>query len=313
MPKYFNDVIREILAQGHYIMVVTNGTISKRFDEILSSFPTDYLERLFFKFSFQYLELKRLNLLDVFFDNVLKVKNSPSSFSLELAASDDFIEHIEDIKEIALERAGAVPHVTVLRDDRIKGRPILTKYPMEEYKKIWSQFDSDMFKLRLSLWGKKRKEFCYAGDWSACLNLDSGEWRQCNTGKPLQNIFINPNEPIKYCAIGKNCQEEHCFISHAWLTFGDIPELNVVPFINMRNRKTINGEEWVKPKFKEFLSHKLKETNRLYTRKEKAAANKFSQPRETKTFLQKIFSVKNMYKNGVKNKILTILGFEVNI
>jgi len=310
MPVYFNDIIREILKQGHYVMVVTNGTISKRFDEILETFPNEYLERLFFKFSFQYLELKRLNLTDTFFENVLKVKNSPCSFSLELAASDDFVEHIKDIKEISLKYAGALPHVTVLRDDRIEGRPILTKYPMKEYKKIWSQFNSDMFKLRLSLWGKKRKEFCYAGDWSACLNLETGELRQCNSGKTLQNVFCNQNEPIKFCAVGNNCAEEHCFISHAWLTFGDIPNLRCPEFIYMRNRKTSNGDEWVKPKFKEFLSHKLKETNKQYTREQKRTANKFSRLTANKanSFAETIFSVRNQYSNNIKRKVVTIMG-----
>ena len=198
----------------------------------------------------------------------------------------------------------------MLRDDRIEGRPILTKYNNRDYQKIWNQFDSDMFKLRLSLWGKKRKEFCYAGDWSGCVNLESGELRQCNSGKFLQNILENPEEPIRFCAVGNNCPEKHCYISHAWLTFGDIPELNVVPFINMRNRLADDGSEWVKPKFKEFLSHKLKETNNLYTKQEKKNANKFSVLKKKNNFFKNIFSVKNVYIEGNKKKIVTFLGIK---
>jgi pyruvate-formate lyase-activating enzyme len=54
MPSY----IKAALEQGHFVHVVTNGTVSKRFDEI-SDFPPEYFERLFFKFSFHYVELKK--------------------------------------------------------------------------------------------------------------------------------------------------------------------------------------------------------------------------------------------------------------
>ena len=42
----FIDVVRAILEQGHFVMVVTNGTISKKIEELLSVFPEEFLERL---------------------------------------------------------------------------------------------------------------------------------------------------------------------------------------------------------------------------------------------------------------------------
>ena len=47
-------------------MVVTNATVSKRFEE-LAKLPKELLSHLFFKFSYHYLELKQRNLLDKFF------------------------------------------------------------------------------------------------------------------------------------------------------------------------------------------------------------------------------------------------------
>ena len=52
MPRY----IKAVLEEGHYVMVVTNATIDKAFDEI-ASFPKELLSRLFFKFSYHYLSI----------------------------------------------------------------------------------------------------------------------------------------------------------------------------------------------------------------------------------------------------------------
>ena len=52
------DIIRALLEQGHYVMVVTNGLLTQRFDE-LAGLTGELLRRLFFKFSFHYLELER--------------------------------------------------------------------------------------------------------------------------------------------------------------------------------------------------------------------------------------------------------------
>ena len=53
---------RELLSEGHYVMIVTNGTVSKRFDEF-ASFPKELKKHLFFKFSYHYLEFKKEDFL----------------------------------------------------------------------------------------------------------------------------------------------------------------------------------------------------------------------------------------------------------
>lgn len=65
LPPEMTTIVRAILEQGHYIMIVTNGTVTKRFEEMMT-YPVELRQRLGFKFSFHYLELKKRNLLDVF-------------------------------------------------------------------------------------------------------------------------------------------------------------------------------------------------------------------------------------------------------
>ena len=67
MPAY----AKALLEEGHYVMIVTNATVDKRFDEI-AAFPPELTKRVFFKFSYHYLELKKKNLLERFFANIRK-------------------------------------------------------------------------------------------------------------------------------------------------------------------------------------------------------------------------------------------------
>ena len=59
-------IIYSVLEEGHYAQIVTNGSMSTRFDEI-SRWPKELLNHLFVKFSFHYTELKRLNIVDTFY------------------------------------------------------------------------------------------------------------------------------------------------------------------------------------------------------------------------------------------------------
>ena len=73
------DYVHATLRQGHYVMVVTNGTVDKSFERIVSEFEPEELDRLFFKFSYHYLQLKQRKLLVRFFSNIRKVKEHGAS------------------------------------------------------------------------------------------------------------------------------------------------------------------------------------------------------------------------------------------
>ena len=259
LHPYIIELLKELLEEGHYIWVITNGSLNKRFEEI-SKFPKNLLYRLAFKFSFHYLELKRLNKLEDYVKNIKLMQDLGVSFSVEITPYDELIEYIDEIKEFSLKNFGALPHITVARNENTKDREILTKLSKEEYGKVWSQFNSEMFNFKLSIFLVKRKEYCMAGKWSYFLDIGWGNLKQCYSYFEEKNIFED-NEPINLRAIGK-CLDPHCINGHAFLTWGSIPSLKTPYYYEMRNRIQFDGIEWLNPYMKEFCSHKLEENNR---------------------------------------------------
>ena len=259
LPPYIIELLKELLEEGHYIWVITNGSLNKRFEEI-SKFPKNLLYRLAFKFSFHYLELKRLNKLEDYVKNIKLMQDLGVSFSVEITPHDELIEYIDEIKEFSLKNFGALPHITVAREDNTNNKKILTKLSKEEYNKVWSQFNSEMFSFKLSTFLVKRKEFCHAGKWSYILDTGNGFLNQCYSNNQQQNIFENM-KPIKLKSVGRKCLEPHCYNSHAFLTWGNIPQLKTPYYYEMRNRIQSDGNEWLNPYMKEFCSHKLEENN----------------------------------------------------
>lgn len=261
MPKY----IRAVLEEGHYVMVVTNATVSRAMDEI-ANFPPELLERLFFKFSYHYLELKKRNLFDKFFENIRKVVKAGASFTLEATPSDELIPYINEMKDLAVKEVGAVCHVTVARDEHdLSTIPILSKMSPEEYHKTWSTFNSEFFEYKFSVFSQKRTEFCYAGDWTLFFNLGTGVLSQCYCSLFNQNILDDVTKPIKFKAIGHHCLQPHCYNAHAFLTFGAIPEHKAPTYAAIRNRVCQDGTEWLKPRMKAFMEERLKNGNKEYS------------------------------------------------
>lgn len=273
LPPEIIDYIKALLEEGHYVMVVTNATVSKRFDEI-AKFPAELTKRLFFKFSYHYLELKRKNLLDRFFANIKKVRDAGCSFTLEATPSDEWIPYIDEMKQVAIDNVGAVCHITIARDERDPEKlPILTSLPRKEYEKKWKVFNSPLFDYKLTIFEQKRREFCYAGDWSFYLNLATGTMTQCYNTHYTQNIFEDINKPIKFLAIGKYCKEHHCYNGHSFIVLGNIPCLQSPTYAELRNRICNDGSEWLKPEMKHFMNTKLWQSNKEYSPLKKMATN----------------------------------------
>lgn len=268
LPPEVTDILYQILKNGHYVMLVTNGTLSTRMDNIIKM-PQDYLKRLLIKFSYHYLELDKREWLDIFFNNVEKARKAGCSISVELTPSDDAIPSIEKILSLCRQRTGAPCHVTVARDESLDNLPLLTRYSRTDYEHIWNVFQSDLFQFKMSVFGEKRREYCYAGLWSGVLNLLTGEFRQCYKGLYLQNIFENPEKPISFLPIGHHCPEPYCYNAHAFLTLGIIPSVPAPTLAQMRNRICDDGSEWLTPEMKDFLNKKLCDENREVSSREK--------------------------------------------
>lgn len=260
IPNEVVSYIKAILKEGHYVMIVTNGIITKRLNEI-ASFPEDYRLRLFFKISFHYLELKKRNLLSFFFKNIELIKKMGASFTLEITPSDELIPYIDEIKKLSIENVGALPHITIARDESKPDYPILTRLSLEEYKKTWETFDSKLFDFKLSVFGEKRTEYCYAGNWSFTLNLLTGTMKQCYKTNFFANVYKHIDRPLKFVNIGHGCKAPHCHNAHAFLCLGTIPELQTPFYAELRNRICADGTEWLNPQMKSFLTTKLKDSN----------------------------------------------------
>lgn len=160
--------------------------------------------------------------------------------------------------------------MTIPRDVTQPGYKLQSKHSIEEFKKIWGTFDSDMFGFKLSTWEQKRQEYCYAGAWSGLLNIGNGQLTACYGSKIIQNIFDDLTKPINFVAVGKGCRLEHCYNGHSLLALGVIPEINWCRYSSERDRINMNdGTHWLTDEMRDFLSGRLEESNAQFTNKEK--------------------------------------------
>lgn len=255
-----DDVIpfaRILLELGHYVMIVTNATITPRVEEI-TRLP-DYLKKhLFLKCSFQYHEMKRLGWVQRFCDNVNDLRRSGCSITVEVMPTDEMIPDIDELKKVCMKEFGAFCHITVGRNIKSHGLDLLSKISFDEYNKAWSQFNSGLFSFKMSLYHKKRKEYCHAGDWTLRIEAESGIVRQCYCGRVIGNIY-NLDKPLAYRSIGRRCSLPFCFNGHAFLAFGAIPELDTPTFASLRDRVTVTGEHWLSSDVETIMKQKIGE------------------------------------------------------
>lgn len=267
------DFVYELTGMGHYVDIITNGTISNKFDELIDMTDEERQSHIFIKFSFHYLELKNNNLMEIFIENVNKIKKTKISYTIEITPHDELIPYINEIKEFSVEKFGALPHITVARNEATNDIELLSKLTRDEYQNTWGQFDSALFDFKLELFNEKRCEFCYAGLWSLEVDLATGDYNQCYRGKKLGNLLCE--KPISFGAIG-SCPLPHCFNGHAFLAYGNIPEISNITYAEVRDRVTIDGEHWLKDGCKEFFATKLYDSNVLLSEEEKKKIIKYS-------------------------------------
>lgn len=265
LTKNIEKYIYAIVKQGHYVEIITNMTVTSIINKILSWDKT-YLQRISFKCSFHYLELKKHNLLNIFSENVNNAWKRGCSASIEITPDDELIPYIDEVKKFSIEHFGALPHLSIARDDS-NNHDYLTKLPINEYDKIWSQFNSSFWEFKKNIFNIRRKEFCYAGAWSLYVDLSTGSTKQCYCNRYSQNIFENINKPIEFIAIGR-CMESHCYNGHAFLTFGCIPQFTPIGYGDIRDRIKKDGSHWIQLQMKSFLNTKLEENNKLINNKE---------------------------------------------
>lgn len=269
LTKKIDEYIHAIVSQGHYAEIVTNLSITSALDKILS-WDQPLLKRVEFKCSFHYAELMKRNLLQVFADNVQKIWKAGCSANIEMVAADEFISNIDEIKEFSLKNFGALPHVTIARNDATPNIDLLTSLPIEEYDAIWSTFNSDFWQFKKSIFQEERKEFCYAGKWSLYVNLTTGDTTQCYCSWFNQNIYKDLKKDIIFNPIGK-CLLPHCYNGHALLTSGCIPKFTDIGYGDIRDRKKNDGSHWLQPEICSYMNSKLEQSNEEIGEKEKTS------------------------------------------
>lgn len=264
LVKNLAEIVKNLLEEGHYVNVTTNGTITKAFDEFFRIIPEELLPHLNFSFSFHYLELLRLKQMDKFWDNISKVRTNGCSFVLQINLCDEYMPYWDEIKKLSIEKIGAPPQVAATRKEHNLENDVelYTSLSREDYEKKGDEFQSPLFKFTMKNFMVKRKEFCYAGKWSFVLNLQTGIMRPCYCSLSHINIYKqlggvkNVFQPV-----GRHCQSPFCMNSSHFIALGSVPECSDAPtYAELRNRITPNGE-WYSSEFKQFVSQKLYENN----------------------------------------------------
>lgn len=250
-----NDIIVCLIQEGHYVQIVTNGTIDRAIDDLLSR-DTD-LKHIFFKFSYHYRELMRTGKMEMFFENVRRVRAAGCSVSVELVASDDIIPMIEDIKAVCIKNIGALPHLTIPRDNVSKTLKLLTVLDHEQYYGVWKSFDSIMFQFKWDNMNIKRFENCMAGEWSFWMDVETGEIKKCLSNPYLDNIYDHIDKPINLEPVKNKCRLPYCYNCHAYLTLGLIEEVDAPSYYEVRNRTMEDGQNWITNEMKEIFEQKL--------------------------------------------------------
>lgn len=259
------DYIRAILEEGHFVEIITNATVSQAFKKI-AAFPKELLERLMFKCSFHYLELKERGWFNLFWDNIRLVRDAGASFTVELMPHDELIPYRQEIYDMCVREVGAPCHLTVGRDASKPGEyPFLTNLSKSDYYNAWKMFDSKMFEFKFSVFEHRRHEFCYAGEWMMPFYMRDGRFTQCYRSWRSIDGQHDLDSPLKFKAIGHFCRQAHCFNAHAWMTFGCLPNVDTPCYADMRNRICLDGTEWLKPRFKAFVSQQFKDNNKQYS------------------------------------------------
>ena len=254
------EYIKAILDAGHFVHISTNLTPTKNIKKLLA-LSEEYKSRLFFKASFQYQQLIEKNLLKRFVDNCNLIWSNDCTCAIELVPDDSIIKDIDEIKKISLKYFGALPHLTLPRDEALPGIQLLSKYKLNKLKEIWESFYSEEFRFKCEKWGRKIESFCYSGKFSCFVDINRGTMLTCPQSKVIGNFF--EGEKL-YEEAAAYCPQEHCFVCHNWLGFGCCPDVDGTNYLLERDRVTQNGKHWVAPRCRHAFRQRVCDNNELF-------------------------------------------------
>ncbi|MDO5559250.1 MAG: radical SAM protein [Oscillospiraceae bacterium] len=263
VPDYLTDIVFQLLKNGHYVNVTTNGTLTKKIQK-LGTLPPEYCSRLHISFSLHFLELKKRSLLDTFFANIEFVRSLGCSVLVQLNVYDGYLEHLEEIRNLCISRTGAPPQLVATRKETSLNSRIdlMTSLSHDDYLNSGSSFDSPLFDYTVHNINKRQRGFCYAGDWSYVLNMQTGIMKRCYASCLYQNIFSDPDKPLMSLAVGRHCASLYCLNASHFLTLGTIADDASPSYAQLRNRPEAS---WYSDDMDSFLNTKLCEQNKQYS------------------------------------------------
>ena len=261
------EITEGLLKNGHYVALINNCTVREKIEQ-MAAMPEDYRSRLFFKVSFHYRELKKRKMLEEFADNINLLKKSGIGFSIEIVSNDYVLDELDELKEFSMTHFGALPHVLTGRDERVEGTRlrIRTRLSPEEYHRVWSSFNSDLFAYQQREYDIPHREFCYAGVYTGTLSLGTGNFTPCPGTKKITNIFEDIEDQIRFVPVGRACPFPNCycgFFLHVLAGVSREYDPGVF-FHQFRDRVCSDGSCWLTPTIREAFSHRCSEYNQPY-------------------------------------------------
>ncbi len=250
----FVDICIELLKEGHYLHIVTNGTAVAKIEEIINR-AGKYAKHIIFKLSFHYIQLKNKGLLEKFVEAVRVIEKSQASYTIEIMPHDELVPFISEVMDFSMKNFGALPHLTIGRNENDKMK-LLTNGSFTEYNDTWKVFDSIMFDMRMKLYLTKGRD-CNAGPLSFFVDLYSGRIDHCVYYENAGNLYLDGISGSKLDKVGDSCPMESCFNCHVYAPFGILPMEDVPTYYTIRDRKKADGTNWIKDDMRRYLDVKL--------------------------------------------------------
>lgn len=278
-PDLF-EIVLGLLRNGHYVALISNCTVTGEIEKY-ARLTMEEKNRLFFKASFHYRELKKRGLLNSYSKNINTLKQNSISFSVELVSNDYVLEELEEIKEFSNQEFGALPHVLGGREETIRGRypKYATKLTDDEFRRVWGTFESPLFKFQdTDYLLPHNNDFCYAGVFTGTLDLQTGYFSACPGNRVITNFFSDIESPIQFLPVGNMCPFPFCFCGFFLQVLAGVCMETYDPgykFCEFRDRICLDGSHWLTPSIREVFSHKCSEYHKTIDERQKNIINQF--------------------------------------
>ncbi len=219
------ELIELLLKEGHVINIVTNLTYSEGVNKIIS-LPKELSERVIIHASLHYNELKEKNKLQIYFDNIKKLKAANISHHMDLTIAPEYMPILDEIKNSCINNVGILPNITIALDKSNNWMPykFYDEQTHQIIKKIFEAKELDVLK---KFYTATHGKICKAGLWAFSYDNDHGFVIPCNgIHKSLKRHWLT--KKIRFKEVGI-CPHKHCFCGEIFLTWGLIPDLIDIP------------------------------------------------------------------------------------